>query len=216
LNNIKDDLRARDNDKISSDRTADRVIQHLALLKQDIDTTSSLKEQLGELKIKGITLEEKCIAKDAEIVSLRDTNRKLCDERDADAEQSRKRDARKAAENEDLRADLARTRSDIAQAHQDTENHRRQLVSEQERLLQAKDNLRIAEESLERLGKETANLRETVSSPVLTSLAHFVEPARSRKLSPAAGRIRADPAGSKGKTRRSSPRSKCQVSIRRE
>jgi len=164
LNNIKEDLRARDCDKSSSDRTADKVIEHLALLKQDIDATSSLKEQLGEWKIKSTTLEEKCSAKDVEISSLQETNKKLCEERDHVVEESRKRDACKAAENEDLRVDLARTQSDLSQAHQDTASNRRQLVSEQEKLLQAKDGLRIAEDGLTRLEKENVHLREAVSS----------------------------------------------------
>jgi hypothetical protein len=134
------------------------------LLKQDIDATSSLKEQLGEWKIKSTTLEEKCSAKDAEISSLQETNKKLCEERDHVVEESRKRDACKAAENEDLRVDLARTQSDLSQAHQDTASNRRQLVSEQEKLLQAKDGLRIAEDGLTRLEKENVHLREAVSS----------------------------------------------------
>jgi hypothetical protein len=163
LNNIKEDLRARDSDTSSSDRTADKVIEHLTLLKQDIDATSSLKEQLGELKIKNVILEEKCIAKDAEISSLQEANKKLCEDRDAVAEASRKKDACKTAENEDLRTDLARTRSDLAQARQETTNHRHQLDSEQGKLLQAKDSLRIAEDGLARLEKENLHLRETVS-----------------------------------------------------
>jgi hypothetical protein len=169
LNNIKEDLRARDSDKSSSDRTADKVIEHLALLKQDIDATSSLKEQLGELKIKSTTLEEKCFAKDAEISSLQGMNKRLCEERDIVVEENRKRDACKTAENEDLRVDLARTRSDLAQAHKDTASNGRQLVLEQEKLLQAKDSLRIAEDGLTRLEKENAHLRETVSSSCFAS-----------------------------------------------
>jgi hypothetical protein len=165
LNNIKEDLRARDSDKSSSDHTANKVIQHLALLKQDIDASSSLKEQIGELKLKNTTLQERCKANDVEISSMHQANKKLCEERDTIVDDGRERDARKAAENEELRAHLATNRSDLAQANQDSESQRQQLVSEREKLLQAKDSLRVAEEGLKRLEKENANLSDTVRSP---------------------------------------------------
>jgi predicted nucleic acid-binding Zn-ribbon protein len=164
LNNIKEELRARDSDKTSSDRTADKVIEHLALLKRDIYETSSLREQLGAWKIKHKALEERCMAKDSEISSMRDGHKKLCEQRDSIVEDRRKRDALKDAANEDLLSDLARTRSDLVRAHRDSENKHRELASEQEKLLQAADSLRVAKDGLARLEKENAALSEVVRS----------------------------------------------------
>jgi chromosome segregation ATPase len=166
LNNIKEDLRARDSDKTSSDHTANKIIEHLELLKQDIDASSLLKEEIGELNIKITTLREKIKAKDAEISSMHEANKRLCEERDVLVDESRRGDARNTAENEDLRADLARARSDLAQANQDCESQLRQLASEREKLLQAKDSLRVAEEGLERLEKENVNVSDMVRSPI--------------------------------------------------
>jgi uncharacterized protein (DUF3084 family) len=137
------------------------------LLKKDIDASSSLKEQLGSLKIENTTLEGKCTAKDVEISSMHEKNKKLSEERDSVAEESRQRDACKTVENETLRADLTRVGSDLAQAHKDSENQRQQLVAEQEMLLQAAERLGVAEEGLATLEREKANLSEVVSTSFL-------------------------------------------------